>query len=307
MALGFVGVWFIFLLIVGGSIGLAIREVWRATTRGGVPRQAVCGACGYPVEGLNAGTCPECGRAIAEVGVCTPALASRHRSSGLGVVVSWTYLHAIAGTVLAYVWALTAMSGAWISSAQTTLSITASLSSTPGMNLAVYANEFPGAGGGSRTVNFNLGQTSAGNSVLTVNWVSGQSNMSLTKNDGTFVSYTGDKPIEALFEDAGLNLADPVVVQEAAELQALLDWFQTTPESSWDGGTQPALTSFQVSSRYYSPAGAGSSPNQARSRANIILGTIAIGLLLFWFVGLVLILRRRRKLLAPLHQSPQAA
>ena len=70
---------------------IGLVALWAAALRrpsgGGLP---ACGRCGYPVKGLTALNCPECGGDLREVGITTPR--SRQKVTPLVFVMLWTLL-----------------------------------------------------------------------------------------------------------------------------------------------------------------------------------------------------------------------
>jgi predicted RNA-binding Zn-ribbon protein involved in translation (DUF1610 family) len=77
----------ILLLVVLAIVVLAARGVWLAVVP---PRRCVkeasCETCKYPVTGLSAWTCPECGSHLLTVGIVTRSMEMRRRGSYLGAI-----------------------------------------------------------------------------------------------------------------------------------------------------------------------------------------------------------------------------
>ena len=57
-----------------------------------VRRGSRCGGCGYEIADLTTERCSECGAKLLRVGITTPAMIVRHRSSGIAAGLAWTAL-----------------------------------------------------------------------------------------------------------------------------------------------------------------------------------------------------------------------
>ncbi len=73
-----------------GIVALLIWAIWRGV-RGprGLLREPVCAKCRYPVRGLSALTCPECGSDLREAGIASPAMGFG-RAGLVLAIVAWT-------------------------------------------------------------------------------------------------------------------------------------------------------------------------------------------------------------------------
>lgn len=79
--------------VVGALFGLGVVLVVRSTLAPmWMRRRSSCGGCGYELESLGAGVCPECGASLLRVGVASPRMAVRLRSSAFLLVVGWTLM-----------------------------------------------------------------------------------------------------------------------------------------------------------------------------------------------------------------------
>ena len=309
MMLGVVGLGFFILLTLGSTVALAVRELYRACTTGVPSPVPACGACGYTVEGLTRETCPECGRSLRDVGIRTPALAASHRSSMFGAVFAWAYLHMIAIVVIAQIGVTAYFSTVAVTANQSTMNISLVPASAPYTEIDLNTSAF-GAGPtafGSLTcvltdadgVKTTLDLSASTGTVVTASIASDL--RGFVNSDPTF--YATD-----FFEASGLDPEDPNVKQEADELKALCDWVLATPPGSWDDGSQPGMTAYTVSARSVSLASPTSmSTSDAQRNAAIVFIVVGAVLLLTFIGGTWFLVRRRRALLAPLRDLPQAA
>lgn len=79
--------------VIGVLFGLGVVLLARSVTAPmWMRRRASCGGCGYELESLGAGVCPECGASLIRVGVATPRMAVRLRGSGFLLVIGWTLI-----------------------------------------------------------------------------------------------------------------------------------------------------------------------------------------------------------------------
>ncbi len=78
------------ILVWLGIVALVIWAIWRGV-RGprGLLREPVCAKCHYPVRGLSALTCPECGSDLREAGIASPAMGFG-RAGLVLAIIAWT-------------------------------------------------------------------------------------------------------------------------------------------------------------------------------------------------------------------------
>ncbi|MEM0982910.1 MAG: hypothetical protein AAGI17_03065 [Planctomycetota bacterium] len=91
-------------------VTLAANAVWRAIfSLRRLPRTAGCGACGYEIESLTDGRCPECGAELARVGVPTRGSLVRVQGGVLSALSGWALLLVLAAVLLAWLVEVAAM------------------------------------------------------------------------------------------------------------------------------------------------------------------------------------------------------
>ena len=84
----------LFLIVLGVLAYVVFRGVRRS--RGKVSEPS-CGKCGYAVTGLETMVCPECGSDLRVVGIVTPAMQFKQRSSIIVPILTWAFLVLIVG------------------------------------------------------------------------------------------------------------------------------------------------------------------------------------------------------------------
>ena len=117
------------------AIVLAIMTLVRGLR---IPRArrdgATCGKCGYSIDiSATNGTCSECGSSLANVGVASPQLAAKFRTSALQVYGSWMLLSCVLGGFAGYAAMLISMStsGVFTAAGPAPMTTTTSFGLTP--------------------------------------------------------------------------------------------------------------------------------------------------------------------------------
>ncbi|MFT5422915.1 MAG: hypothetical protein ACI89L_000684 [Phycisphaerales bacterium] len=315
------------LLMIGAALmtlGLSVNAIWRAVMPpSGLPRGAGCGSCGYELTTLTAGRCSECGADLIKSGVTTRRNAVRAAGSLPAALMGWTVIMVMA-------WGIVFAIGASVVAMNT-------MNTGGGVQTVTNTQSFQpvrvdrdGDGRRERSADYELTYIFDGDS----NWGAGgaQSGVvsieiegddvttplifeydietqgyTITGTDGTEIeSGTGftSKDAEGLLGQAGLDLTDPGIAEEtiqAGELfQGAIDnpmnfestgLFNTTTSA---GGLSSTASIMNYGGGPMGMTGFGTSPTEY-----VVFGSIIVFGVLVYGVGVVFLIRRRGKLLAP--------
>jgi predicted RNA-binding Zn-ribbon protein involved in translation (DUF1610 family) len=274
--------------LLGPLVGLvlvaaSIHAVWRAVT---LPRRtkgaAACERCKYEVADLATFTCPECGEDLRRVGIITPAMEARRRGSLAGAILGWTFLCgavAYAGLIAVMLWQFSAVGTAAVSGWQQSITPTS----------GAYR---------SLAVDYQSDGMSISSDIELVLTTSNGATHPLTLDPGSMqvlgvgggVSTWSPETIELWYSEIGLDTSDAAVAAEAAEISSFIDLLVMSPS----GAFSPNLLHHQI--QMTMPGGAGMQPDTMAYQIMIALVALA-ALALVYIVGLLLIVRRRRRLL----------
>ena len=264
-----------------------------------IPKHPSCSNCGYRVLDLPNWTCPECGQDLRRIGITTRALVARHRGSTFGVVTGWTLIMlCITAVGMMIVWAKVIYSSV---QAVSSGSVSYSVGMTP-MSGAGYTIQFDLSGTSSmgtaslstNTLDLVLTTDDGASTMLTMDGNTGVMQYTLIGPDASSLegSATADQAISMLYESAGLDTDGVLEMSEMADLTSYAETALSLPE----------MVDNSVPSQFF--MGSASSSGLWSSSAGVLFQTdytyvrvtLAIGALV-WIVGLVLVIRRRRRLL----------
>lgn len=309
--------------LFGSFLALCVVELVRAVTLPpGVGDHPACGGCGYQIIELpQEGRCPDCGAALAKAGLLTRRAAMRFRGTTYGLVVGWTTLFVtvtlpVGGLVLSI---LMANSPSFFSGGPMGLTKTQTfappqqwdaglgeyVSAAPyrvDFDIDVVMSNAQNATTGTIEVAIRVGeQAESAKAVIDV-----EGGCDILSPQGESVAHYGifdDLAARELYEAAGLDTKDKQVTDESAALSELVQSAITMPyyfEQSgmpWNPGGAAATQVFsaQGGQMSYQQIAGGNAP---WVRISVVMGTFVLIFLVLYVVGLVLLLRRRRRLLA---------
>ncbi|MFG0305238.1 MAG: hypothetical protein ACF8Q5_03375 [Phycisphaerales bacterium JB040] len=308
------------LVLVGGllTLGLAGNAIWRAVVApGGLPRDGgACGSCGYELNTLASGRCSECGADLLKSGVNTRYTMIRTAGSLPAALMGWTVIMiALSSVVLMVGSAMLAVSNAGGMAGGTQALVTSqtfrpmrSIQGEDGRmrrsadyEVAVaFDGEF--SWGGSASAGLVTIDVS-GDDVATevsLEYDLGLDSYTVTDAGGTVleegVGYDGIDA-ERLIELAGLDITDPAIGAEAVQVGELFESVRDNPQNFEVLGlmnSTPAQGGLSNSGGTSSFGGFPGTNPFSVSRAEMIVGGAAVGLLLLvYLAGVVFIVRRR--------------
>jgi len=262
-------------------VGASVHVIWRTVT---LPRRtrlgAVCERCKYDVAELATFTCPECGEDLRRVGIVTPAMEARRRGSLPGAIIAWTFLCGLVaylGVMGAFMWSFSGRMTSAVSGWQQTL--------TPGSG--AYR---------SLTVDFESdGMTISGETELVLTMTDGATHpltidpaMQVYGVGGRVVEWSADT-IGEWYREIGLDTTDRAVAAEAAEVSRFIDLLNMSPSSAYNPNLVHHRSGLTVS------GGITAAPDPLKYGL-VLLGALGV-LALAYILGLLFIVRRRRRLL----------
>lgn len=310
------------LAYLGAFMALCIVELVRAVTLPpGVGEHPACGGCGYQVVDFpEGGRCPECGAFLIKAGLLTRRAAMRYRGTTYGLIVGWTSLVLIVAVPIgAMVFSLLQASSPsmWMGG-PTGMTKTQSfappqtwdadlgqyVASAPyrvDFDMDVTIDNFQTATAGTIEIALRVGEQKAATAVITIN-----DYIELRSSEGEVIgefSMFDDDTALALYEAAGLDTTSQAIVDEAKALAVLVQRAQTTPTyfeqagMMWNaaGTTGAPVFSPQAGQSSYSTASTG---NDGMVRMLVVMGTYVALFVVVYVIGLVLLIRRRRRLLS---------
>jgi hypothetical protein len=262
----------------------AARAVILAIT---APRRGVrvpsCERCHYPVAGLAALACPECGTDLRSTGIITLPMEMRRRGSTLGAI---TWL-----TVLCLMLALLAFYASMLLVGTTAITATTSVTTTTltPASAAYRSISFEQNAGGmvpvAATLNLNDGTTrrlevqTGGRAVL---------------KDGAgaeFATAQFDETVPTqLFAQAGISTSDPVVAVELADLTRIIDQSVASP---WSPPSSVRTKKLTIGAPTFT-TGTGGGSAVAEQLSQLLAFAIP---LVIWVFGTIFIVYRRKRML----------
>ncbi|HZW10448.1 MAG TPA: hypothetical protein VFF69_11145 [Phycisphaerales bacterium] len=261
----------------------SVHAIWRTVT---LPRRtkqgAACERCKYEVADLTSFTCPECGEDLRRVGIITPAMEARRRGSLAGAILGWTFLCA----TFAYAGMIATVMGQ-LSSGAVAGGVTS------------WQQSITPASGAYRslTAEYQSDGRSISSSIELVLTTSDGATHPLTLDPGTMevlglgggVAAWSPETIEAWYAQVGLDVSDPAIRAEAAEVSSFVDLLVMSPS----GAFSPNLVHHQIQ---MISAGGPAPPGRMINQGLVILGGLGV-LAIVYVLGLAVIIRRRRRLL----------
>ena len=273
-----------------------------------VRRGSRCGGCGYEIADLTTERCSECGAKLLRVGITTPAMIVRHRSSGLAAGLAWT---ALVGAVSMLSMSIVSMSAMSNTNWQANQRIQSTNTFAPPSNWNPQTRQTTG---NDYSLSFVVDVVTDDDAKVE----SGEIEIEFTNaNDETVVvvidpltfQYTLDGNTEpedeafdaaaaaALFESLGYDAESESILSESSQIEALVFEVSNDPQNYenilWNTSTGP-FNSLQRNSGSSSsmPAG-GVGPLTAGM--GLAMGMMAFWLIV-WAVGLGLMTWRRKRL-----------
>lgn len=273
------------LLTFACAVGL-IGLWWRVLCSDGrvEPR---CGGCRYPVRGLRALTCPECGRDFFDVGI---DVRRRRMVGPFAFVVIWVLLFPLPAVV---VWSLLTGIGPQTPYTEPAYELSPASGNYDVTLMSGMYVLGPGVWWTTPADRVHLVDVHIENSNGSFGYLSAD----LTAKTATGMTGAVPVPLDAAAVDAamrsaGLNPTDPATATEAAELLRILDGMTAT------GLALPTSTAFTVTDQ-----------SHTFDTPSPWFGTlVSLAMLLVWAVGFVLyVLVWRRRFPKPERRTAQVA
>ncbi len=278
---------------------VSVRAIWLAI----VPprlcvKEASCEKCKYPVAGLSAWTCPECGSHLLTVGIVTRSMEMRRRGSYVAAISGMFFLLlviAITGIIIAFATIGDAASAAFYSREVHTTTIAETMGVLPPIELTF---EYEAMAGSSEFRIKLVGRPQAGVLVVDASETSGYRRLNAadeTQSEGVFDA----DAIKQWLSDAEVDPSQSAIDNAVEELHNYLTTGNASLPSSAD------LPSFAVGNPTYATLAARGHEDAYRTFTLIIWG-IPISAFLLWVLLSLLVVRRRRKLLRDADAPPAA-
>ncbi|QKK06875.1 MAG: hypothetical protein HND58_01000 [Planctomycetota bacterium] len=262
--------------------------VLRAVT---LPRKAsrfsACGSCGYAVAELDSLVCPECGNDLRQSGIVTPRIEMIRRGSLTTAILAWTFLCGTGGYFLFSFVVLSVLFRSGFNVAASTNSWQQQLTPASGTYQSVtvvYESDFRSL---TDVVDIELVLADGTTRTLTLDPTTER----VEGEDSQLTDWSGDT-LEAWYAEGGLDITDPALAAEAAEVGRYVDLLLMSPStgstSTFNHHT-PNLTLGTTAASVQSAA--------SMSRAGLAVIAAIVVSALVYVVGVVWIVLRRRKLL----------
>jgi len=313
--MGFFAIGMAYLLMLGSGLlvlALCVQTIWRACVRPpGAGKAASCGSCGYEINSLREGRCPECGADLLKSGVITGRMALAMSGSLSAAVIAWTIVMiGVTSIAVGVAFAVNAASRFGPGAQQ---SYQASISFAPVQAFNNQSQAWQRTG--NHRVQFDLD--------VQHDWVSGvqsgtvtisvadQGPASIAEIDGATREVVVRDPsgaevlresgfsraaAEKLYEPLGLNAADPAVDEELNHLVQLAgqalnqpQGFQYGTPSSGSGGLDVSHSNINYGTM--GMLGPGTTADWA-----IPAGVYGVGAIVY-VAGIVWLVRRRARIL----------
>ncbi len=285
-----------------------------------VVQGAACGSCGYAVRDISAeARCPECGAFYLQAGIATGSMALRLQATTAGLVISWTLLMIMACIPILFVATFMVRLGSQGSAAIQQIKSQQGYRSAgrqralSGENVAHFRYDLEFS---SDAVTDDVGVMQSGTLSLKlvkddqtepVSWSMDFATKVIVLSDGNDqiileTDLFDEAASELFYQTAGYDLEAEQIQIDSAQLVNIV-------QMTADGFMQTGYAGAQGSVIYndqgiFQDTGGGSSFGTAArpARAGISTsGFVYVGALLFgliiYFVGLVFLLKKRRKLL----------
>lgn len=269
--------------VLSAIVVLCVSVIWRTikAPRRCAPEPA-CEKCRYPVAGLAALTCPECGTDLRQTGIITRPMEMRRRGSIVGAIAAWT----VVLTLVSYiVGSVVAFSGASYSS---TASSTATYTVIPKSGAFKSLEITHDYGGMASSFPFILvQQLNDGTSrKLHINLVG--SIYSVRRSDGSEESSGAydEATIPAWLGNSGLPTDSPSATQEGKDIQRMVDAISVSGWANLNGISFKSIT-------VAGPVFASAPTPVASAIWPVLIPFIVLGI---WLMGILAIVLRRRAL-----------
>lgn len=291
-----------FLLMIAWAISTIVIAVT-------LPKRAVkvpaCERCKYPVAGLAAFNCPECGTDLRVTGIITRTMEVRRRGNLFAAIMAWTVLCAMAGLVATSVFSsMLMMSNLRKSGNSTTLTTTTTFTPTSasfkGIDVVtVLVTPLSSPGTPTTTITATI-HTAAGTEFVarslpgsTPTAAAPSTTWTWRRGDGSDATVPSLDAASILewYTLAGVEKS-PVTDTEASELALSISTLASDP-----GSTIGSTELFNISAA--PPVVTGLGTNMFGADSSYVWTAISLALagLLAWGVGVWLIVYRRKRML----------
>jgi hypothetical protein len=281
---------------------VCVRMLWQCLVIPGTPREPVCGRCGYGVEGLSTLMCPECGADLLVAGISTRAILMRSRGSTLWAVIAWTLVwFTFAGGGFMTFGSMLITRRAMAQASTMTQTWTNTLTPKSGAAASVIvATEMRMATSNKAAailVTLTLNDGSAWD--MRIDPSAGEySVIRPDKTEAIPSTSLGPGAAGAFFAAAGLDITSAAIKNEADDLDVVIKSIQMSPYTTAD---QLSLTAYTAAPVSYTSSGTPALGIGPDAMMFAIAGAV---FLVFWIVGIALILVRRRAIERTLDLRP---
>ncbi|MFG0260244.1 MAG: hypothetical protein ACF8LK_07805, partial [Phycisphaerales bacterium JB041] len=225
MMIGLISLFLPLLFLV--VLAWAGMTVLRAVT---LPRRAsrhpACGRCAYAVAELDSLVCPECGGDLRQIGIVTPKIEMNRRGSMTTAILAWTFLCGTGGYFLFSFVVFSMLFRAGFNVASATNVWQQQLIPASGAYRSVtveYESDFRSL---TDDVEIELVLTDGTNRALTLDPTTEQ----VEGADSQLTVWGGDT-VEAWYAESGLDVSDPTIAAEAAEVGRYVDLLLMSPNT----------------------------------------------------------------------------
>lgn len=290
----------------------------------------ICAACGYALGSLSDQRCPECGVDLLRSGILTRRMYIQLRGSGLGAITAWTIGVFSLGGVALTIWGSAVQVDHMMNNAFTGAGMGGSTTVVTYGPDAVWDEEQRTITGDTFTVDLEMPMDAmstalTGPLVVVLSADSGSARLTV-EEDGSWVLRDGDEnrisasdalnagTIEALFSAGGIDPFNERYRSYSDQLFVLADATRVDGTASMQGSANTRLMKVQEASGYQynltqqgwnstnfgmmggGAVGGGGFGIPYALWSPVLYGLI--GLVVIYLIGVVFIVRRRRKMLS---------
>lgn len=273
-----------------------VRVLWFTLATPSKPARPSCGKCGYTVEGLPTGSCPECGSTFGRVGVDTRFLALRHRGNLVAAIIAWTTLILGTAALVTMFFGFRATRAAIGPGAATKQVWTTPLiPKSKGYSTVDLVSTTSAASGSYVVDSIDLKLTLNDQTWWTLKYNGSAGNYLVEDSSGTLIvpltPLSAGGPSGALFGAAGLDITKPATGAEVAELDRIVSILIMSPFTQ---PSQMTLSQFVAGS----PTFSGSMVPGTSFSDWLPAVLSAAAAFVVWLLGIWWIVMRRRRVLA---------
>ena len=274
----------VFLVVVAWAIVTVLRAV---TLPRKASRYAACGSCAYAVAELNSLVCPECGGDQRQTGIVTPKIEMARRGSLTTAILAWTFLCGTGGYLVfsVVVFSVVFRTGFYV--ANSTNSWKQQLTPASGTYQSVtvdYESDFRSL---TDVVDIELVLADGTTRALALDPTTEQ-----VEGEDSQLTVWGSGTLEDWFAESGLDITDPALAVEAAEVGRYIDLLLMSPST----GTTSTFNHHTPNLTFVSTTATAQSAARMSRAGYAVIAAIVVSAVVY-VVGVVWIVHRRRKLI----------